>query len=111
MKAKSVAALISVLFVAGLNMQANAGANDFFGSSMGGAPSGPIGGSPDTQQGGASVGNGMPSVPAGDYTGDEKRVQKKYKSAISHARKLIAKGESMMKSKGERDVKKGKILK
>jgi hypothetical protein len=71
-----------------------------------------VGGSPETQQGGAAaVNSGMPSAPAGDYTSDEKRVQKKFKSSLDHARKLIAKGESMMKSKAEKEAKKGKILK
>jgi hypothetical protein len=111
MKARSIAACISVLIAAGINMQAQAGANDFFGSSLGSA-SGPVGGSPDTQQGGASAVNAVPTTaPAGDYTSDEKRVQKKFKSSVDHARKLVARGEAMMKSKDDKECKKGKILK
>jgi hypothetical protein len=51
--------------------------------------------------------------PAGDYTDDEKRVQRKYKGNIAHAKQLIAKGEGMMKSapKDGKEYKKGKILK
>jgi hypothetical protein len=51
----------------------------------------------------------------GDYTADEKRMQKKFKGNVQHAKDLIEKGESMMKSaKGNtshKDYKKGKIVK
>lgn len=114
MKARSIAASVAVLVVAGLNMQAYAGANDFFGSSLG-AASGPVGGTTDNQQGGAAVVNGgnsgIPSAPAGDYSSDEKRVQKKYRQNVSSAQKLVSKGEAMMKSKIDKECKKGKILK
>jgi hypothetical protein len=52
------------------------------------------------------------SKPGGDYTEDEKRMQKKYKSRIAHDKDLIARGEHMMKSdpKGK-DYKKGKVWK
>lgn len=50
----------------------------------------------------------------GDYTSDEKRMQKKYKDNVKHARDLIAKGDSMMKSANgnvnHKDYKRGKIL-
>jgi hypothetical protein len=50
-----------------------------------------------------------------DFTGDEKRMQKKYKSNIANAEHLIIRGTDMMKAAGD-DVnspifKKGKILK
>ena len=52
---------------------------------------------------------------AGDFTDDEKRMQKKYKGKIAHAKDLIDQGDNMMKSaKGNtnnKDYKKGKILK
>jgi hypothetical protein len=51
----------------------------------------------------------------GDYTSDEKRMQKKYKDNVKHAKDLISKGESMMNGcKGNtnhKDYKKGKIYK
>lgn len=51
----------------------------------------------------------------GDYTSDEKRMQKKYKDNVNHAKSLISKGESMMKGSNgnvnHKDYKKGKILK
>lgn len=51
----------------------------------------------------------------GDYSDDEKRMQKKFKASVNHAKELLAKGEAMMK-KGEtknddKMYKKGKILK
>lgn len=59
---------------------------------------------------------GMASGPTGgDYTSDEKRMQRKYKDNVKHAKDLIAKGESMMKScngnVNHKDYKKGKIYK
>lgn len=51
----------------------------------------------------------------GDFTGDEKRMQKKYKANMVSAKRLIEKGESMMASAGKdpnkAEYKKGKILK
>lgn len=56
-----------------------------------------------------------PSVPKGDFTADEKRMQKKYVESISHARGLISRGEKMMADGSKRGqdkmAKKGKILK
>jgi len=50
-----------------------------------------------------------------DFSGDEKRMQKKYKANLASAKKLIEKGESMMNSSGKNvnnpEYKKGKILK
>jgi len=56
-----------------------------------------------------------PGPTGGDYTSDEKRMQRKYKDNVKHAKDLIAKGESMMKScngnVNHKDYKKGKIYK
>ena len=50
-----------------------------------------------------------------DFTGDEKRMQKKYKDNIGNAQRLIVRGNNMMKSAGSNvnspNYKKGKILK
>jgi hypothetical protein len=50
-----------------------------------------------------------------DFTGDEKRMQKKYKSNITNAEHLILRGTNMMKGAGNNTnspiFKKGKILK
>jgi len=58
-----------------------------------------------------------PSKPnnVSDFTGDEKRMQKKYKSNIANAEHLIVRGDGMMKAAGDNVnspvFKKGKILK
>ena len=111
MKVRSIAIGIGIVVAAASNAPAFAGANDFFGSS--------IGGSPDNTQGAAGASAVSPAAaaapnlnaPAGDYTGDEKRVQKKFKENIKVAQKLVSKGETMMKSKEDKVSKKGKILK
>lgn len=50
-----------------------------------------------------------------DYTDDEKRMQKKYKEKIRHAKSLISKGERMMKDgqsgKDDKTFKRGKVIK
>ncbi len=86
--------------------QALAGPNDFFGSTMpGGAPSA----SNPPPTGNAGMGG------AGDYSDDEKRMQKKYKANMQRYKDLISKGESMMKkgesSHNDKLFKRGKILK
>ncbi len=62
-----------------------------------------------------SPGMSSGSNSGGDYTSDEKRMQKKYKENVNHAKGLIEKGDSMMKTaKGNtshKDYKKGKIIK
>lgn len=95
-----------------------AGPNDFFGSAMpaGGLPNNPPSeiSSPSQFQmpGQAKAAEQLNAGGGpGDYTDDEKRMQKKYKASISHAKGLIAKGDKMMKSPVEKDSKKGKILK
>lgn len=48
-----------------------------------------------------------------DFTGDEKRMQKKYKSNLANAERLIVRGTGMMKNANTSSptYKKGKILK
>jgi len=62
-----------------------------------------------------SPGMAQGSNNGGDYTSDEKRMQAKYKANVKHAKGLIEKGESMMKScngnTNHKDYKKGKIWK
>lgn len=84
-----------------------AGPNDFFGSDPQGA--GQLGSTMGNTPG---LSSGQPG--AGDYTDDEKRMQKKYRSNIKSARELITKGQDMMKAgEGKHDdkmFKKGKIM-
>jgi hypothetical protein len=60
---------------------------------------------------GANIAPAPSGPPAGDYTLDEKRVQKKYKSNLRRAQALAARGAEMMKSHDEKVAKKGKVLK
>jgi hypothetical protein len=67
---------------------------------------------------GLPVQNGAlpPPAPAGgDYTQDEKRMQKKYHGNLRHAQDLVRQGEAMMKQAGnnkeDKNYKKGKVLK
>ncbi len=59
--------------------------------------------------------NTNPKAMGADFTGDEKRMQKKYKANINNAKNLIEKGTQMMDSAGKNIssavYKKGKILK
>ncbi|HIN64764.1 MAG TPA: hypothetical protein EYM95_08995, partial [Candidatus Obscuribacterales bacterium] len=67
-----------------------AGPNDFFGSAM---PAGQLA-DPNANQfatpGQTKAGDMLNQSNPGDYTDDEKRMQKKFKASISHARGLIA---------------------
>lgn len=84
-----------------LNAPALAGPNDSFGTS--------VPGQGDMSQAPGALGGNT------EFTDDEKRMRKKYKSNISSAQKLIAKADSMIKAAEKiNDVKaqkKGKILK
>ena len=118
---------LSVMICLSVATSAYAQTNNFFGSGLGptgaggpanAAASGNIGGPNDGAQGAGQVGSqgGFKdslgtNVPQGEYSADEKRVQKKYKSNLASARKLVAKGEEMMRSKDEKQAKKGKIIK
>ncbi len=91
-----------------------AGPNDFFGSTM---PAGQMADPNGTSNQFATPGQAkaVEQLNAGggpgDYTDDEKRMQKKYKASVSHAKGLIAKGDKMMKSPVQKESTKGKILK
>lgn len=102
MNARAVVVTLATALVTSL--PAFAGPNDFFGGNIGGAS--------DNSQGSQAAINAPPTTaPGGDYTADEKRMQKKYKANIKDAEKLIAKAEGMMKSSDKKLSKKGKILK
>ncbi|MBI4532647.1 MAG: hypothetical protein HY711_01770 [Candidatus Melainabacteria bacterium] len=98
--------LCTTLILASTVSAATAGPNDFFGGSLPGTSSG---------SDSASGASGTYSPPGGDYTDDEKRMQKKYKASLNHARVLIAKGDAMIKkgqaSHNDKLLKKGKIIK
>lgn len=51
--------------------------------------------------------------PQGNWTDDEKRMQKKYHISMKHARSTISKGEALMKGQApdSKEYKKGKIFK
>ncbi|MBK9205991.1 MAG: hypothetical protein IPL73_26970 [Candidatus Obscuribacter sp.] len=82
---------------------AYAGVNDFFGSSI------PTVGSDSPSINGTSGSGAAQSMPSelapqspstsshSDYTDDEKRMRKKYKTSIKHAETLIAKGDKLIK--------------
>ena len=99
--------LVIAALCAGSGLPALAGPNDFFGTSV------PESAQPPASQARQAPANPYadPTVPQGDYTADEKRMQKKFKASIVHARGLVAKGERMMKSPDEKESKKGRILK
>lgn len=100
MKNPTLIAAIAILLGVCSNQSWAAGPNDFFGGSVPGA----------VQDAAANA----PSA-AGDFTDDEKRMQKKYTLSIRHAKNLIAKAEGMMKRAEQKhdnkSFKKGKILK
>lgn len=81
-------------------------ANSFFGANGGGS---------DVSAAQQTNPYADPSVPKGDFTADEKRMQKKYVESCNHARALISKGEKMMQDGSKRSdnklAKKGKIFK
>jgi hypothetical protein len=103
--------LVIAALCAGSGLPALAGPNDFFGTSV------PESAQPPASQARQAPANPYadPTVPQGDYTADEKRMQKKYKASVQHCKNLIAKGTRMMeigeKGKKDKEFKKGKILK
>lgn len=111
--------LISVFAVLVISLPVYAGGNNFFGGNAGGGNSGSNStNSNDVDE--TNVNSGLPGLisppakpPSGDYTDDEKRVQRKFKDNIAHAKGLIEKGEAMMKSGSKEDklYKRGQILK
>ena len=108
MNARTIVVFLATAVVT--TLPAVAGPNDFFG--------GNIGNSSDSAQGGQAAANSATSAtapnmtaPGGDYTADEKRMQKKYRANVADAQKLIAKAAEMMKSSDVKLSKKGKIMK
>lgn len=103
----------ALLIATSLPFAAAAQTNDFFGGSLPGGGPLPAGGYPQSPQAQAAD-VARSNLPA-DYTDDEKRMQRKYRASISHAKGLIAKGDRMMKAgeggKNDKDFKKGKVLK
>jgi hypothetical protein len=90
-----------------------AGPNDFFGSTMPAGQMADPNSAPSqfSTPGQAKAAEQLGGAGPGDYTDDEKRMQKKYKVSVSHAKGLIAKGDKMIKSPDQKESKKGKILK
>ena len=99
------------------------GGNNFFGASPG-APNTAGGGSSDSPEDsnpnavlpGLNSTNPNTNPPVGtDFSGDEKRMQRKYKDNLNSAKRLIDRGTHMMSSSGKNvndpNYKKGKILK
>jgi hypothetical protein len=105
MNARTIVVLLATAVAT--TLPAVAGPNDFFG--------GNIGNSSDSAQGSqAAVNNATApnmTAPGGDYTADEKRMQKKYRANVHDAQRLIAKAEEMIKSSDHKLAKKGKIMK
>ena len=92
------------LFVPGFE-PALAGPNDFFGTAV---PS-DTSAQPEEVNPYAST-----PMPEGDYSEDERRMQKKFKSRVQHAKNLISKGEKLIergKSKNDKKlVSRGQIF-
>lgn len=87
-----------------------AGPNDFFGNTIPANNGDPSFGSPAQNKAAEAASGNLPV----EYTDDEKRMQKKYRASIVHAKSLIVKGDRMMKDgtgKDDKAVKKGKIIK
>ncbi|MBX9686758.1 MAG: hypothetical protein K2X27_08650 [Candidatus Obscuribacterales bacterium] len=91
------------------------GGNDFFGSSVPSSGSGGGPGSVDRPPGVIAAEQQALKATGGDYTADEKRMQKKFKANLKAAEDLIGKAERMVKDgekkKDDKMVKKGKVLK
>lgn len=97
-------ALLGILVTA--DRPALAGPNDFFGTSV---PSGA-----QAAPGPEANPYADTTMPEGDFTEDEKRMQKRYKAKVKHAKNLIAKGKKMIasgqKKNNKKMLKKGKIF-
>lgn len=105
---KIFAALFTLAITCANVGPAQAGPNDFFGGP--GTTS-----TPSAAAGAEAAQNQLVDSPQpGDFTDDEKRMQKKYQEKIRHAKSLIEKGETMMKrgeGKDDKAFKKGKVFK
>ena len=105
--------------IASLGMATSAlaqGSNDFFGSSVPSSSAGGGGGSGIERPPGVQAAEQQAlKATGGDYTTDEKRMQKKFKANLRSAQDLVSKAERMVKDgekkKDDKMIKKGKILK
>lgn len=105
-----VFALTLGILTAGASQCFAAGPNDFFGNTMPANNGDPSFGTPAQNKAAEAASGNLPV----EYTDDEKRMQKKYRASVVHAKNLIVKGDRMMKvgqGKDDKAVKKGKILK
>lgn len=111
--------ICSIFACIGLSGSAVAqGNNDFFGSSVPAPSAGGGGGSTIDRPPGVAAAEQQAlknTAGGGDYTADEKRMQRKFKANLHAAEELISKAEKMVKDgekkKDDKMVKKGKILK
>lgn len=82
-----------------------AGPNDFFGTAV------PSGTTAQPQEANPYADTPMPE---GDFSQDEKRMQKRFKSKVKHAKNLVAKGKRMIeqgkKKNNKKMITKGKIF-
>jgi hypothetical protein len=116
MKGKYLFCTIAVLALnAGTALADN---NNFFGGyTPGGPPNGEpgAGNAPINDRGTTSHQSGPPPAGPSDYSDDEKRMRKKYRGNMNHAKDLIDKGNAMMKEgekkHDDKEYKKGKIFK
>jgi hypothetical protein len=123
---KSTLLILFILVVAASSPCAYADNNSFFGANPGATNSDPSNNqdyshdlpednNPNAVLPGLNATTPTKSNKMTDFTGDEKRMQKKYKSNLAHAQEIINKGERMMKSAGDNvnnpRYKKGKIFK
>lgn len=91
------------------------GSNDFFGSAAPTAGGGGGGSGIERPPGVQAAEQQALKSSGGDYTQDEKRMQKKFKANLRAAQELVNKAERMVKDgekkKDDKVIKKGKILK
>jgi hypothetical protein len=119
LKAKIVIFLaISMSILISSNLGAYAQGNNFFGTTAGAPAATPAAeddSTPNAVLPGLNETNPNNAAMGTDFSGDEKRMQKKYKANINSAKKLIVKGEGMINSSSKNtnnaEYKKGKILK
>lgn len=94
-----------IAFLAPCVAPAYAGPNDFFGTAV------PAGSTAQPQESNPYASTPMPE---GDFSEDERRMQKKFKSRVKHAKKLILKGEKLIaqgeKKKKKKLISRGKIF-
>ena len=93
-----------------LHHTACAGPNDFFGTAV------PAGSASDASAGQQTEQNPYAEtpMPEGDFSEDERRMQKKFKTRVKHAKSLIEKGKKLIETGEKKNKKKlisrGKIF-